>query len=67
MTNAKELIGKSFRNRKTNRTYVIEDVNDTVVTISNPDGEITSISLNFLIKNCEALEGTLQVESLICG
>lgn len=67
MTNAKELVGKSFRNRKTNRVYVIEDVNDTVVTISNPDGEITSISLNFLIKNCEALEGTLQVESLICG
>ena len=65
--NSNNIIGKSFKNTKTSEVYIVEEVNDNVVVVSKSNGELTNISIKYLLNNCECLNGTLQVESLICG
>lgn len=61
------IIGKQFKNPKNDKIFTVEEINESVAVISDEVGNVTNISLNYLVKNFKPIDGTLQVESLICG
>ena len=63
----KNIIGKQFKNPQNDKIFTIEEINESIAVISDDIGNITHISLNYLLKNFKPVDEMLQVESLICG